>query len=304
MTTPFPAIAVAAALGLGMLSAPAQAQETLLKAAFEERKSAEIRINKAGKLRMLSQKIPAAACQLAKGIDVEATAAHLSAATAEFDQILNALEFGDTEMGIIGPETDRKTLVALEALRAQWAPFHDAAKTLAATGATDANLDITLNQNLALLDAAKALVTEVAGAHTNPGEMLQADSMAIDIAGRQRMLLQKMSKASCLMTSTYASDLSASELAETAQVFDASLEALRFGMQSVGLQPPPNAQVSAALDVVLDDWRQIRPSMNRIAAGDAPDPAEQARRFQLFNSATSHMNAAVELYSKSTDSNL
>ena len=73
--------------------------------------NAEERINYSGKLRMLSQRIPSAACHLSRGIDVEGARALLRAAPAEFEQILTALEFGgDTELNIKHPETRRKSI--------------------------------------------------------------------------------------------------------------------------------------------------------------------------------------------------
>ena len=73
--------------------------------------NAEQRINFSGKLRMLSQRIPSAACHLAKNIDPEGARNLLTGAVAEFEQIITALEFGaDEQLNIIAPETRRRTL--------------------------------------------------------------------------------------------------------------------------------------------------------------------------------------------------
>ena len=305
MNITYSCMAIAAMLSIAVPAHTADAQSAnVTQVALEESQGAKSRVNKASRLRMLSQKIPAAACRLAKGIDTDATAAHLQNAAAEFEQILNGLENGDAELGFPDAETDRRTLAAIADLRATWTPFHEATLALLAGNAQEADLELTLTQNDAVLSAAKLLVRKVVKAHSTPGAMLQSDLMVIDIAGRQRMLLQKMSKSTCLQTSKFASEGTSGELVETAQIFDASLEALRFGMASVGIAPPTSAEVSAALDVVAKDWSQLKPKVENIIAGATPDAAEQLENYRHFNATTSNMNEAVSHYTTVANKNL
>ena len=90
------------------------------------------------------------------------------------------------------------------------------------------------------------MVSEISGQYANQAELLQSDALAIDVAGRQRMLSQRMSKNVCLVGSGINVDAAKAELAATAQVFATSLFALRDGMVQAGINPPPNETCSLA----------------------------------------------------------
>ena len=81
------------------------------------------RINFAGKLRMLSQRIPAAACNLNAGVSADNSAKILTAASAEFDKIMHALEHGDPSLNINGKERRGKTRAAIADVHVQWDPM-------------------------------------------------------------------------------------------------------------------------------------------------------------------------------------
>ena len=67
------------------------------------------RVNFSGKLRMLSQRVAAAACNYGAGVDADGSLAVLLGSQKEFVQIINGLEFGDAELNMNGEETRRKT---------------------------------------------------------------------------------------------------------------------------------------------------------------------------------------------------
>ena len=80
---------------------------------FVEDVGASERINFSGKLRMLSQRIPAAVCYSNAGVESEKSQEMFESASAEFHTILAALEFGDESLNIKGAEEDRKVLACL-----------------------------------------------------------------------------------------------------------------------------------------------------------------------------------------------
>ncbi|MEM9970519.1 MAG: type IV pili methyl-accepting chemotaxis transducer N-terminal domain-containing protein, partial [Pseudomonadota bacterium] len=268
----------------------------IINAGIVENVGAQERINLSGKLRMLSQRIPAAACHFALGIDTAASKDMLAGATEEFDQILTALEVGDPELGIIGEETRRKTLIRVFSLREAWEPFKAAALSVANGENTDANLEALIAGNIDVLDRAKVLVSELVGQYSNPADMVQADSMVIDIAGRQRMLTQKMSKESCIMMTDYATPETADALAGTMQMFETSLEALRFGLPAAGIKGPPTSGISSGLGLVDDNWKSVKPMLEAVASGAELDSTASAAKFQQLNTTMANMNAVVGLY--------
>ena len=89
------ACAVCAALTIAPAAYANAAQIT--QASFVEDTGASQRIDLSGKLRMLSQRIPAAACALKAGVAPDESRALLDNSLGEFEAILAALEFGNDD---------------------------------------------------------------------------------------------------------------------------------------------------------------------------------------------------------------
>jgi hypothetical protein len=258
------------------------------------------RIDFAGKLRMLSQRVPAAACYAQSGIDTEATSAMVNAAADEFELITAALEFGNPDLGIIGAEERRKTQVGLGKLNEFWEPVAALARPAAEGEATSGDIAAMADNAGPLLDMAKRMVTEIVGQYAHPAAVLQSDAMLIDIAGRQRMLAQRMSKNVCLIAAGINVDVATAELQAASQIFDTSLMALRTGMPSAGINPPPNDEIAARLDVVLDIWTEVQPIVNQSLTGQPADAEQLSIVFNQANGLTGNMNIAVGLYSEAS----
>jgi len=281
---------------------PAQARVEDVQ--FLEDSGASNRIDFSGKLRMLSQRIPAAACYLAAGIDEETSSAVLASAAAEFEQIVNALEFGDESLGIIGAEERRKTLVGLRKLRELWEPmFADAQQIAGGDNSSSAVMGVA-DQSAKVLDIAKLLVSEISGQYSNPTAVLQIDALTIDIAGRQRMLSQRISKNICLVSSGVNVDVAMAELASTAQTFETSLNALINGMADAGIKPPPSTEVADGLQVVVEDWANLKPIVMQVLAGETIDTEQRAAAFNGANLMTGDMNKVVGMYSQASKQDL
>jgi hypothetical protein len=301
MKTTLPSFAVAVGLGLSAFVGPALAGDSVVvPAAFQQDNGASERINFSGKLRMLSQRIPSAACHLAAGVDEEGAKKLLTGATAEFNKIINGLEFGDEALNMKGAEERPKTLYRIAKLVENWKPMSDAAEAMVAGDMSPANLQTILDQNTAVLDEAKKLVTEINSQYANPFEIVQADAMLVDVAGRQRMLTQKMSKESCMVSNKLGTADTAAALQETMQTFNMSLMALREGMPAVGIRRPPTAAIATGLQEVSKHWTGVKPALDAILAGAELDAAAQAGKFQALNATMAKMNEVVGMYSKAT----
>ena len=284
--------------------APGTAQELtaeqLAQTQFLEDIGASQRIDYSGKLRMLSQRIPAAACNYAQGIDPENSGATLDAASQEFQQIINALEFGDESLGIIGAEERRKTLVGLNKLHESWDPMLATAETIQADGGSTDDITTIADQSVPVLDIAKLLVSVISEQYANPVALLQSDALVIDIAGRQRMLSQRMSKNVCLIAAGVNVETAMSELATTAQLFENALIALQNGMPDAGVKAPPNAQITEGLEVVAQDWAILKPIVAKALAGETMDAETRSIMFNGANLMTANMNRVVGMYSEAS----
>ena len=288
--------------GMAVLSAfamtalPAASNDVVKVGITAEDDGAQARINLSGKLRMLSQRIPSAACHLASGVDAEGATKLLTGASAEFEQILAGLEFGDDSLMIYGAEERRKTLAVIHDLRSKWEPMKTAAQKMANGDPSQENTQTIINQNMAVLGSAKLLVAELVAQYSNPTAMLQADSMLIDISGRQRMLTQKMSKESCMLAAGYASADTQSDLEGTIQMFEVSLAALSEGMKEAGVNPPPSHQIREGLRHVKMEYDLAKPTLNAILSGQNASTADKASKFQVLNTTMSKMNDVVIMY--------
>lgn len=291
-----PLFLATASLTLAQTGSAAQTQATT-----EE--NAQERINLSGKLRMLSQRIPSAACHLNKGIDPEGARTLLIGATAEFERILTALEFGDPELNIMNAETGRRALQRVHQLREIWQPLKSAASSLVDGTATQDDIEYILTQNIPVLQDAQLLVEELVKAYSNPNAVPRAMLMLVDISGRQRMLTQKMSKESCMIGGEYASPQTVSDLAGTVQIFEASLDALKFGLPAVGILPPPNGQISDGLIGVDADWTSVKPMLTDIIAGNALASDAETAKFQGLNVTMANMNTVVGMYADAAQPN-
>lgn len=272
----------------------------VLDAQFVEDSGGAERINLVGKLRMLSQRVPASACYLQTDISTEDTRTMMLSAQKEFATITAALEFGNEDLGISGEETRRKTLVGISKLNELWMPISASVDQIASGNGTDEVVRQLADDTVPLLDMAILMVTEISQQYSQPGELLLRDSMVIDIAGRQRMLAQRVSKNICLISAGVASESAMSELEQATTTFETSLMALRNGMEAAGIQRPPTPEIEAGLDSVIADWQEILPKINRVLAGEQLDDEELSLVFGFSNRLTGGMNSVVGLYAEAS----
>lgn len=296
--------AATAALIANLGATPALAQTAdaaqLLHAQFLEDVGAAERINNSGKLRSLTQRIPAAACNVLAEIAPDESEALLHDSIIEFDKILAALEFGDPDLGIIGAETRRKTLAAINVLKEHWVPVEEIMLEIENHETTAEHVQYMADQNMIILEDAKLLVSEISGEYADPTALLQADAIRIDIAGRQRMLTQKVSKEVCFVESGINAEASREVLGQTINMFEVSLNALLNGMPDAGISPAPTEEIRVQLTTVESDWNAIKPHFDVVLAGGKLDDAARADVFLGLNKTMVDMNVAVGMFADSS----
>lgn len=256
------------------------------------------RINVAGQLGTLSQRAIGAACNLNAGVSVRESKAILQISTDQFSRITDALLYGNRSFGILGEEGRPKTLRLIENLNSVWSPLIEQARST--TVDESDRIKSLAEQSEPLMDVANLLVTEITGQYADPVALLHADALLIDLAGRQRILAASMSKDMCLIASGITVDTAKADLQEASELFSDTLTALRNGMPSVGVRPPPTEKISDGLQFVVEEWEAIQPFIARAMAGETLDAAERQRVYFAFLGIESRMNNVVTSYDQNS----
>ena len=152
-------------------------------------------INLSGRQRMLTQKMSKEVCCVALEIDTNQYFTALQQTAELFDRTLHGLKHGDQSAGIhvvTSPEIHEQ----LDKVSHLWEPFFDRINhIIERQQATRQDLDFIAKHNIPLLHAmnnAVQLFDQIAAkAKGNRHQQLSND---INLAGRQRMLIQKMTK--------------------------------------------------------------------------------------------------------------
>ncbi len=79
----------------------------------------------------------------------------------------------------------------------------------------------------------------------------------VNVAGRQRMLSQKMTKEKLLVIK--GQEEYREKLKRTLNTFDTSLHALIYGDKNMGIIPPSNGKIKAQLVRVASIWKRLKP---------------------------------------------
>jgi len=106
----------------------------------------------------------------------------------------------------------------------------------------------------------------------------RADARVINLAGRQRMLTQAMTKATLGIAGDAAADYRA-ELSEAAHLFERTLTALRdggsapYGGETITLPPTTDPDIRSQLAEVVTLWGQFRQKVNAVQIAEPGDAA-------------------------------
>jgi Type IV pili methyl-accepting chemotaxis transducer N-term len=270
----------------------------LTLAQFVDERGGSKRIDYTAKLRMLSQRIPADACVYAAGGEKETAAADLKGAAEEFSRILKALEVGDDGLGIIGPEDNARILAGLKKLSEEWTLMETAVNDLLAGGDAAAALATLYEHNGVILGIVQKLVPEVSGVYALPNAMPQASAFALDLAGRQRMLSQRILMEACKIATGAGTAEDVTALQTGISNFDATLNGLIDGMPEAGLMAAPTPEIKSALVALRDYWQPIKPVLDGLIGGGTLDSAGLGELLVEMDKILADMDAIVRLYTE------
>lgn len=131
--------------------------------------------------------------------------------------------------------------------------------------------------------------------------ILQEYAVAINQAGRQRMLSQKMSKDYLLGVLKVDTQQNAADLQKTIKLFDTTLNRLLAGDPEVYMPKPPNEEIKAQLLKVQAVWGSFRKTLETQQSGSVPSPEELKTMAADSMKLLGEMDKAVSLYEKASE---
>ena len=135
-------------------------------------------------------------------------------------------------------------------------------------------------------DAAKA------GLKSDPGL-----AVTINLAGKQRMLTQKMSKEFLLIAAGYEVDSNKLSLQETAGLFERTLKGLLDGDATLDLPGTKDAEIRTQLQKVQSMWLEFKPNVEIAITATGTIPEQQISALAKQNlPLLKEMNKAVGMY--------
>ncbi len=239
-------------------------------------------INLAGRQRMLTQKMTKEALAILEGRmkddDVFKT-------IELFDNTLNALIAGDVQQGI-PPVSEPRLLAQLNKVKEMWERFRENIEGLIRVAEEKRRIyDHIISTNTVLLERMNRIV-----------DMMEKEGFnkrTINLAGRQRMLTQKMTKEALIIE--YDRTIK-DKLLSTVSLFDRTLTALMMGDSELGIQPPEDESIALKLRELEGEWKPFKRSILELV--DAVDRIRGYTDHILANNVPllKEMNVAVAMY--------
>ena len=258
-------------------------------------------LNLSGKQRMLTQKMSKEIALIALNQDVAKNIENLTQTTQLFDKTLKGLKDGSAELGL--PATESKRILRqLGKVESIWGDSYPVVQQIIASGqVSQEQLSLIAKQNLPLLKQMnKAVGLYEKDAKKSGLEAAPGLAATINLAGKQRMLTQKMSKEFFLIALGHEVEENKLNLLETYGLFDRTLKGLADGDETLGLPGTPQPHIRAQLKVVNDLWKNFKPLVSK-GANYKTQAITQAQVNQLASlnlPLLKEMNKAVGLYEK------
>ncbi len=259
-----------------------------------DRQDHGVRINIAGRQRMLVQRMAKAACFVMAGIEPERHADMAWMAEHDFSEALTALVEGDPDRHI-APAHEPDIAAQLAVVSAHYETYGPSILQVVHGDRHSIILSQILELNIPTLvemNAAVGLMQQSAGdTGADP-----AFSKTVNIAGRQRMLSQLMSKSFCFVALGIDADRQRVLLAKAKDEFHTVLAALETGDVAQNILPPPTFKTKQKLARVRELWTQILPALEAAISGGGVTDQHLARVAQLNDPLLKEMNAGVVSY--------
>jgi len=214
-------------------------------------------INLSGKQRMLTQNMSKLALQSSHNIQTKKSRETLKKMAELYNKTLNGFKNGDSDLEIKATN-NKKVKEQIAVVEKAWKPFYEAVNKIVSGKDKDGKaLAYIIANNEKLLSLSNELVEAYESSNTSANYLEKARLHVVNIAGRQRMLTQKMTKEKLLLVNGEKSY--APKLLKTIKLFDSSLTALIKGDKSQNITKPTNEKIIKQLKKVSKLWAELKP---------------------------------------------
>lgn len=279
-------------VGLNFLvSSPTRASEITLQ------QDAANKINIAGRQRMLSQRMAKSVCFMQWDLteNRETHEKELIATLDLFELSRKALRSGNPEMGLLPSE-----LPAIKGALAKadliWLRLDKMIrKGIEKEAFSKKDLEDVERLSNVLLSRSQTVTVQMVEAY---GGRSMEENLArtLNIAGRQRMLSQKVGKELCMMLSGIRLEESREALEMASSLFDDSVFALAFGSNLMNIHPTGSIEIEWQNTDLLTVWYMIEDIFLKALDGEPIDDQDKAMVIKITDVLLRESNNAVEMY--------
>ena len=251
-------------------------------------------INLAGKQRMLTQKMSKEILLIAKGINVSENVFNLHQTASLFNRTLAGLAKGDSELGLVKIEN---SAIARQLYRVyeQWKVFLESVNIVLTKDTLPSHnlLKRVAQQNLPLLKEMDKAVKMYERESRSPLDLGMA--VTINLAGKQRMLTQRITKELLLVASDIEPAKNQKRLARTVFLFERTLVGLLDSDAELGLPGTKDVAIRNQLIIVKKQWDIYKIILTKSKISDADLVTASQINIPLLK----EMNKAVQMYADS-----
>ncbi len=285
-------------IGTGVQLAGIHSARGVLSPAFATANDIDFKhiINLAGRERMLSQKMSKEFLLVALGYNKRENLRNLKYSRETFARVLKGLRFGDAELELqsVPDSTINARLTRVEEIWPEFESLLLPGKT--ENGVTQDSVATIAELRLPLLEAMHAAVNAYEELSNKNTKAFSLAARLVNIAGRQRMLTQKMSTEYLLIVYGHEVQENRKKLAATMATFEKSLTGLIAGDPGARIIPAPTPRIRSQLLTVERIWQEFKPMMEAALKGGKIDEDALADMASLNVTLLTEMDNAVDMY--------
>ncbi len=253
-------------------------------------------VNISGRQRMLTQRVTKLTIECALNLDKPNSCKSINKYVKEYERALITFVKGNANKGL-PPTKNRKALLQIKKIISLWKPFAKALRAVSSSNGKDKKaLLYVLKNEQKLLKESDNLVKIYESGDKDQDELQKARLHIVNIAGRQRMLTQKMTKEKLLWLKLN-SQKQKTKMQKTVQLFEESLNNLINGNKEKALPKATNPKIVAQLKKVQEIWKKIKPLYEKPKLSDE----ELKLLIEVNPILLKEMNKAVDLMEKEVE---
>jgi len=225
---------------------------------MEEDNSLNYTINLAGKQRMLTQRMSKVVVLISLGIDSDEYTKKLDTYSKLYAQTLTGFKKGDDALKLTATDNP-EVLKEIAAVEKKWKPFYENVQKVVKDGAKAKDaIDYIIKNSEDMLLVSNDLVTAFENSNKDLDYLSKFRLHVVNLAGRQRMLVQKMTKEKLLVHEVKDASYK-DKLTKSIELFDTSLTTLINGNKESNISKPTDADLKAQYDKVAKLWSKLKP---------------------------------------------